>query len=604
MCGIAGFAHIQYDTSEVHQYQRHRGEDHQGSFNTEHLSLYHQRLAIIELGVAGNQPFEKDGYVVMFNGEIYNYPTLRHQLKAHWYTSTESEVIIEYFKRYRTDCFSFFEGMFAIVIYEKSTQKLYLARDTQGIKPLYYQYFEDKSLAFASEMRTLYRICPQKPTLRSNILEAFLLRGWSASDATIFEGIEALPAGSCLSYAMAEKTLKITTYRPYIPTVPQPPPANAKASSIIEYVEKELLYSINKHCLSDVPIGTLLSGGIDSSLVAAMASQAKTRHHFCLALPKEDLARAKMPDDYAYAKILNQHLGASLVATPLNSKEFIEMLPLCVAQFDEPNGDPAAVATWLISKKAKQEYAIRVLLSGLGADELFFGYRRQKALLYYPLGHWLAKIGLLPWVAWGINNKSIEQVFNAPTLLDALKMAWQKEFFKLPEIPEENRMLNLILEQYQGIKTLNEVEWQSFLRHNTLKTADFTSMANGLEIRVPYVDTILKKRLSFLPDNYYIRQGIQKYILRRIAEKYLPEAIIQRPKVGFGFPLSLWLQHHWSSIKAEIFSPFFLFHIAQHSKALPWLAPLLQTIKQQNTPTKYPFLIYRCLVFHYWLRSL
>jgi len=381
MCGLAGF--IGYSDggqlAEVaNEIQNHRGPDYQGVWSDEHIALAHQRLSIIDLSARSNQPMEKDGLVIVFNGEIYNYQELRKTLSeehgASFATESDTEVVLEAYRVHGVACVERFIGMFAFAIYEPQTRGVYIARDHFGIKPLFYA-LENGHFAFASELKTLARVGGQATAINHRALIAALNYVWVPGNETVFKGIMKLPPGHYMTVGKDLHAGIIGYAKPFKGKVT----TDREAEAITE-LDAVLTESMRRHMVADVPVCSFLSGGLDSSLISVMARNYTDRlATYTIATSEEDKKIEQMPDDERYAKRLAEEFGFDHNEIVIQS-DIVQLLPEMVRTLDEPIGDPAAINTFLICKEAHRK-GVKVLLSGMGADEIFFGYRRQKATL-------------------------------------------------------------------------------------------------------------------------------------------------------------------------------------------------------------------------------
>lgn len=378
MCGIAGFLNFDYINpyfESVNAIQQHRGPDAQSSYQNQNLKLFHQRLSIIDMSDAANQPFEKEGLVIVFNGEIYNYKTLRKNLLdegVSFSTTSDTEVLLELYRIKGADCLNDLEGMFAFAIYNKRSRNVFLARDPFGIKPFFY-YSNGIKFAFASELKTLVKAPGVNKEINLNSLTASLNYLWIPGNNSMFSSIEKIPAG----YYANVSPKGVFELRQYYK--PSTLISFSNESEAIEAIDYALQNSVKRHLEADVPVSAFLSGGLDSSLLSVLAHKHQPLSTYSIAIAQKDKSIEQMPDDAKYARQLAKQHGFDHHEIQINPS-VTEELPHMVYHLDEPIGDPAAINTYLISKAARDN-GVKVLLSGMGADELFFGYRRQMATL-------------------------------------------------------------------------------------------------------------------------------------------------------------------------------------------------------------------------------
>lgn len=378
MCGIAGFIGFQNKSEfakKANEIQKHRGPDDQSIWEDDFISLSHQRLSIIDLENRANQPFEKHDLVLVFNGEIYNYLEIRRKLELEYEskftTTSDTEVVIEAFYHLKEKCLDLFIGMFAFCIYDKNSNETFLARDHFGIKPLFY-YHNKKQFAFSSELKTLVKLGITSKKINKEALVAALNYLWIPNDVCIFNDVVKLPPGS---YSVLDEKGVLKSKQFWSLNEKE-----KKAENVLSELDNALHNTIDRHLIADVPVSSFLSGGLDSSLISVLAKERLQKlNTYTIGTSQEDKKIEKMPDDQKYAKRLADEFGFNHEEIIVDSS-IIDLLPKMVYTLDEPIGDPAAINTYLISKMAAQR-GEKVLLSGMGADEIFFGYRRHMATL-------------------------------------------------------------------------------------------------------------------------------------------------------------------------------------------------------------------------------
>jgi asparagine synthase (glutamine-hydrolysing) len=569
MCGFAGFtgfADNQSLAANANRIQAHRGPDNQSVWADDYIALAHQRLSIIDLSERSNQPFHKGDYAILFNGEIYNYQALqvklREEKQVDFITSGDTEVALEMFVQYGVKSLDQLIGMFAFAIYNKKTRELVLARDHFGIKPLFYTQIGE-GFAFSSELKTLAKLPGFDKTIHPKALVSALNYSWVAGNQSMFRNCFKLPPAHYLLYH-PDRSKEIVKYYDLKPTVN---PAYTSEDAIVSDIKATVEASIERHMVADVPVSSFLSGGLDSSLISVLAK----KHNpdlstYTISTTGRDKKVEKMPDDEKYAQELADQFGFDhnvIEITP----DIIKMLPEMVRTLDEPIGDPAAINTYIICKAAR-ERGVKVLLSGMGADEIFFGYRRQKATLlsmqFNKLPGFVRAAGkftasLLP---VKIGNKGFR--FGR----------WAKRFFSLVSLPPSQTYMRsysyyspdslreLVTPAYQDaipelIKEHDEIfnakfkgdlvnqmcntDLSMFMLGLNLTYTDRASMAASVEVRVPFIDKIVIEKAMQIPGPYKIHKKEPKYILKKVAESFLPKSIIYRPKAAFGAPIRSWI---------------------------------------------------------------
>lgn len=566
MCGIAGFLNFDFNNSyfdQVNSIQQHRGPDAQSSYQNENLKLYHQRLSIIDMSDDANQPFEKDGLVIVFNGEIYNYRALRKGLSdegVSFSTSSDTEVLLELYRSKGADCLNDLEGMFAFAIYEKRSKNLFLARDPFGIKPFFY-YSNGNNFAFASELKTLVKAPGVDKEINLNSLTSSLNYLWIPGNKSMFSAIEKLPAGYYASVSPQGVFELIQYYKPSTLI------SFSNESEAIDAIDYALQNSVKRHLEADVPVSAFLSGGLDSSLLSVLAHKHQPLSTYSIAIAQKDKRIEQMPDDAKYAKQLAKEHGFDHHEIQIDPS-ITEELPHMVYQLDEPIGDPAAINTYLLSKAARDN-GVKVLLSGMGADELFFGYRRQMATLLAlkyqnvpkPIRSLVnATANALP---VKIGNKGIKPVRWAQRFLTFANLspadAYQRSYsyydsnelsdlFTGDVTSQTNELVSshrsLFNEAYGDNDYINKMcftDMHYFMQGLNLTYTDRASMAASVEVRVPFIDKEVVELALAIKGSLKFKNRTQKYLLKKVGERHLPKNIIYRPKASFGAPIRSWI---------------------------------------------------------------
>lgn len=570
MCGIAGLVHffepeknIQLLLSKI----AHRGPDAQGVFISREgdVALGHRRLSIIDLSTAANQPFIKDEWILVFNGEIYNFLELKKELvaqNAKFFTDSDTEVLLEAWRYWGSRALNRLRGMFAFALYNQKTHQLFLARDSFGIKPLFL-YQRGIQIAFASELKAILPLLHEKK-INSTAVAASLLYAWIPDTQCIFQNVIKFPAGQWAEIQNGEITFHC--YDDFSELLQ----SDFKTPLSVDDLESVLLDSVEKHCIADVPVSTFLSGGLDSSLLTAMVKRKTDQlNSYTIAFETKDKAFEAMPDDAFYAEKIAKKLGVTLHRIEVTPR-VVSLLPEMTATLDEPIGDAAAINTFLICKAAR-ESGVKVLLSGMGADELFGGYRRHYACL---LAQRYQKI-MPSFIQEKILVSLIKRLPVAGKNSGYRLMRWLKRFMELVNLPEETRflrsytyysrddLLQLLLPELQ--KTISQIflehaavyvrashfdtvnrmcfaDLNLFLRGLNLTYIDRASMVASTEVRVPFVDREVVKAAFRMSGSQKLHGRTGKFLLKKVAEKWLPAEIVYRKKAGFGVPLRSWIR--------------------------------------------------------------
>jgi asparagine synthase (glutamine-hydrolysing) len=576
MCGIAGI--VGGATRETLERMiavlEHRGPDDFGVelFDGHGAGLAHRRLAILDLSSAGHQPMvnHRGTRWITYNGEVFNFLELRQELASaghRFVSNSDTEVILAAYDEWGPDCVRRFNGMFAFAIYDVESRELFLARDHLGVKPLYYVE-RGGMLAFASEAKALFEIdgVERRPD-RDAIISTLMLL-WVPEPKTGFEGITKLEAGH---YAVWRDGVLRTTQYWDVPVGETH--VERSEEEYLEELRAILERSVRRQMISDVPVGALLSGGLDSSLVVALMRRVSGAEidTYTIAFTEEDKRMEAMPDDARYAQIVARHVGTrhhEIVVRP----DINELLPRILWHLDDPIADGAAINTYLISRGAR-EAGTTVLLSGMGADEIFGGYRKHLATLLISRYHAIPR---------SIRRGMIEPIVDAlPVAIGGRgvrPVRWAKKFLRSATLPameafmrgfgyySAEELAELLVEPFDprdidslyAVRRYHEVaervrdlplidrmtylDTKLFLPGLNLAYTDKASMAASIETRPPLIDLELVEFAARLPARYKINGRVQKYLLKRAAEAYLPREVIYRPKAAFGTPIRAWMK--------------------------------------------------------------
>jgi asparagine synthase (glutamine-hydrolysing) len=587
MCGITGI----YAFNEVGRFnlinlQRtidqlaHRGPDAQGSFFDHKVGLGHRRLAVIDTSAKANQPMSdpEKRYVIIFNGEIYNYRELKNILEnrfdIQFQTQSDTEVILHSYIHLKEKCLEKLNGFFAFAVYDINEQELFLARDRFGIKPLYYFRDDDKFL-FASEMRSILGFGIEKSINFTSLL-LYLQLNYIPAPFTILNGVQKLMPGHYIRIKGNKCEIKKYYH------LPDPANGNTISESDARKEVKQLLEeSVQKRLVSDVPLGVFLSGGIDSSLITAIASRFKTDlNTFSIGYTAE-----KYFDETRYAQQVSDHFGTNHHAFSLSRNDLYDHLHDILEHMDEPFADSSAIPVFILSKHTRKH--VTVALSGDGADEIFSGYNKHFAFIQAQKRSLRNFVIRNSTPLWGILPKSRNNpIFNKFRQLDRYGRGLGKtesdrywywamlmethQAMKLIQInnypfihyEELNELKNNVTSGIAGKYKLNEILYadiQLVLPNDMLYKVDLMSMASGLEVRVPFLDHRLVEKAMLIPEKYKIKPHQAKILLRDILAEYIPGKLSQRSKHGFEVPLLNWFRKELkTTIQEEVLEPSFI----------------------------------------------
>ena len=562
MCGIAGIADDRgLPADAVLQHARdllaHRGPDDVGLYTSARrdAALLFRRLSIIDLSPAGHQPLSnEDGRLwIVFNGEVYNFERLRAELEGlghHFRSRTDSEVIVQAYEQWGTACVQRFIGMFAFAIWDEERRTLFAARDRLGIKPLYYQR-TGGSFRFASELKSLVALPGGPHAIDREALWHYLARGYVSPPRTIYQDARSVPPGHFVTWTADSHALEITRYWDPVDAYARgrlPIGARSPEDASTE-LEAALRDAVQLRLRSDVPIGAFLSGGIDSSVVAAlMASLAGTTvKTFTIRFAE------RAYDEAPHARKIAAHLGTDHHELHATEAQAMDFIPRLAEYYDEPFADSSALPTYLISLLARQH--VTVALSGDGGDELFGGYEHYRTIgqrlqiarrVPAMAGEWLGKLGR----ARGGQRvdralASLPLATEPERFFDYYTSIWRP--FELERlVPGLDEPAAAPASRLHGadsdlaIFTMSDL--QRYLPDDILTKVDRASMAVSLEARVPLLDHRVVEFVLSLADEVRVPAGRPKALLRSVLSRYLPDALVDRPKQGFGVPLDAWLR--------------------------------------------------------------
>jgi len=590
MCGIAGIVHggDRETLQRMIDLLSHRGPDDQGLvwFDRRGSGLAHRRLSILDLSSAGHQPMaNRSGERwITYNGEIYNYRELRDRLKGlghRFVSNTDTEVILAAYDEWGPECVRQFNGMFAFAIYDETADTLFIARDHLGVKPLYYLR-QGETFAFASESKSLFEIPGVRRSIDFDGVVSTLLYLWIPEPRTAFEGVRKLEPGE---YGLLrDGELHITRYWD-VPTEPDPAYETRREEEVIEECREILERAVRRQMIADVPVGAFLSGGLDSSLIVALMRKVSSSDitTYTIAFSERDKKMEAMPDDARYAALVSRAFGTRHIEIEARA-ESNDMLPEILWHLDDPIADGAAINTFLIADGARRD-GTTVLLNGMGGDEVFGGYRKQLATLlverYRKLPEALRRrlispiVGALP---VSIGGRGIRLTRWAKKFLRSADRPSLEAFmfgfcYFTPEelrrllaspydaVPFDDlypvrryRQLAATTEGMELIDRMLYLDTKLFLPGLNLNYSDKAAMAASIETRPPLIDVELVEFVARLPARYKINGRVQKYLLKRAAEAYLPREIIYRPKAAFGTPIRSWMKSGIAERASEVFS--------------------------------------------------
>jgi len=561
MCGIVGIISsnpqlvFEERIRSASQCLRHRGPDGEATWVSKDTTVAfgHRRLSIIDLSQDAAQPMHYlDRYTIIHNGEIYNYIEIRQELEQKGYqfvSRSDTEVIVAAYDRWGSTCLQRFDGMFSFAIWDEQQKKLFAARDRLGEKPFYFFYDESQFL-FASEMKSLWNIGVDKK-VNPAMLYNFLTIGYTTNPAdateTFFLNTRKLPAASFLTYSLTSHQLEIANYWQVYPAI-----KDVSEQEAIEQFRDLFSQSIKRRLRSDVSIGTSLSGGLDSSSIVAFCNQQASDQysHKSFTASFQKFER----DELRYAEAVSKQFGLQQFVTTINANEVVDLVQDVIRHQDEPIGSASVLAQYKVFQLAKQN-GVTVLLDGQGADEILAGYSKYYRWYWQELyrGKKLAKSKEMS----AAHSMGIEQSFGLANRIAAIipefaagfmQTRKSKKAFQHPDLEREFAFLN---KQSSFYATPSTFDLNGALYYNTfvngleelLRYADRNSMAQAVEVRLPFLDHQLVEFLFSLPPQFKIHNGWTKWLLRKSVDTMLPGEIVWRKdKVGFEPPQAEWMQ--------------------------------------------------------------
>lgn len=592
MCGIAGF--VNWGSADVldrmTSVQVHRGPDDGGTWlgqchSGQTVGLGSRRLAILDLSPAGHMPMQtNDGrFTIVYNGEIYNYPELRRQLEQQgvvFKSHCDTEAILCLYQRYGRDVLDELNGMFAFAIWDREREEMFLARDHFGIKPLYYCQ-RGSGLGFASEIKALLELPEFSREISLKALHQYLTFLWVPDPLTMFEGVYKLPAGHFAVFRQG--SLEIQQYWDL-----RFPAANhiftIKADELAAELRSRFVSTVKSQMLSDVPIGSFLSAGLDSSgIVAAMAQQSTSPvQTYTIAFPEKYRIGHVTLDDTDVAARTAAHFGCKHTEIRVDP-DVVALLPKLVWHMDEPVADPAIITAYLVNHEARE--TATVLLSGVGGDELFAGYRKHQAhemaqryqkipaalrrrVLepltlalpslrgtrlggYVRLAKKMARSGSLS----RENRFLMDSTYLTEDQKASVYLASTRERLRDADVYGQHRRYFEAVEQADFLNQMLYVDTKAFMVSLNLTYNDKMSMASSVEVRVPFLDRHLAEWTAMhVPPDLKLRNGTTKHIFREAMRPFLPREVLDQKKAGFGAPIDYWLAGELREITDDLLS--------------------------------------------------
>lgn len=572
MCGIAGFCDFSKKSSNdilknMTDVLHHRGPDDSGYFWDEnkysHIALGHRRLSILDLSAHGHQPMSFEYLDIVFNGEVYNFKEIKKELLELGYafhSDSDTEVILKSYHQWGIKSVDRFNGMFAITIYDKKANKLIFIRDRVGVKPFYY-YKKDSLILFSSELKSFHKHPDFQKEINKSSLSLYLQFGYIPEPHSIFKNTYKLKAGHYIEIDLKSQKFQEIKYWDVVDFYNKPK-LDISQDEAIEKTEELLKSSFEYRMVSDVPVGVFLSGGYDSSVVTAILQSGRSEklNTFTIGFKEKGF------DEAPYAKEVAKYLGTNHTEYYCTQKDALEIIPKLCELYDEPFGDSSAIPTTLVSALARKY--VTVSLSADGGDEIFAGYSKYTTTMQY-----FNKFNSIPnsiksIVSFGMDNinpkhipilnktynfatryEKINAILKAKNSVEAMKYTSEyftkKERDKLLKVHFDDLTTNFDIQIANTNDEINQmlaIDYKTYMVDDILTKVDRATMSVSLEGREPLLDYRLIEFVSQLSSNLKYKNGDKKWLLKQITHKYLPKEMMDRPKQGFGVPLTEWFR--------------------------------------------------------------
>jgi asparagine synthase (glutamine-hydrolysing) len=585
MCGLAGFLsrdplgeeEIKGVLPAMATAVAHRGPDDEGFWSdaVAGIALCHRRLSIVDLSPLGHQPMQSASgrYVIVFNGEIYNYQDLRRELISlgcHFKGASDTEVLLAAVEQWGIErTLERAAGMFAFALWDRQERTLFLARDRFGEKPLYFGV-NGRTLLFGSELKALRAHPAWANEVDRDALALMMQQDYIPAPFTIFKGIRKLLAGAFVRVRVQHGDFQIEERRYWYPEqLFDAVETSMTAQDAVESVERALTTSIRRQMIADVPLGAFLSGGTDSSLVVALMQKMSSQPVRTFSIGFSDAAYDESP----FARAVANHLGTKHTEYQVTPRDCLDVIPLLPQIYDEPFADQSQIPTYLVSKLARRD--VTVALSGDGGDELFGGYGRYRIAMdkwqalsrlpqalrvggraiveKIPLG--ALELATRPASVWsrgqsqGLADKLHERSsrWSASSLREFYRVGLKR--WQVPHQPvlgvstNDLEMQDAVrLRHADGLKQMMHFDTCTYLPDDILVKVDRAAMAVSLETRVPILDVAVAQAAWRIPSSILMKDGRGKWVLRELLSRYIPQEMIERPKKGFGVPIARWLR--------------------------------------------------------------
>ena len=573
MCGIAGFCDFSKKSSndilkDMTDELHHRGPDDSGYsfYENEYaqIALGHRRLSILDLSSHGHQPMSFEYLDIVFNGEIYNFKEIKKELLElgySFYSNSDTEVILKSYYQWGIKAVDRFNGMFAITIYDKKENKLILIRDRVGVKPFYY-YKKNNLILFSSELKSFHKYPNFEKIIDKNSLSLYLQFGYIPEPHSIFKNSYKLKAGHYIEIDLKSQKIEEIKYWDVVDFYNKPKIDISQEEAIVK-TEELLKSSFEYRMVSDVPVGVFLSGGYDSSIVTAILQSGRSEklNTFTIGFKEKGF------DEAPYAKKVAKYLGTNHTEYYCTQKDALEIIPKLAEMYDEPFGDSSAIPTTLVSALARK--SVTVSLSADGGDEIFAGYGKYTTTKQYFDKFNKISNSIKSLINFGMDNinpkyipilnktynfetryNKINSILKSKNIIEAMKYTSEyftkKERDKLLKHNIDIIKTNFDIEISDVNDEINQmlaIDYKTYMLDDILTKVDRATMSVGLEGREPLLDYRIIEFVSQLPSKLKYNNGEKKWLLKQITHKYLPKELMDRPKQGFGVPLTEWFRN-------------------------------------------------------------
>ena len=618
MCGITGIYRL--DNKKVNKdillsmnnSLIHRGPDHGEIYCYKNVGLGHRRLSILDISENGNQPMKSSNgrFIIVYNGEVYNFLEIKKKLLNHNYkfrSNSDTEVILNSYQEYGNKCFSMFNGMFSIAIYDIINNKLTLARDSFGIKPFYF-YQNKNFFCFGSEIKAIKKHPNLNLSISKQAFSEYLWFGNPMGNNTIYNEINEIKPGSCLE--INKNNIKESVFF----SINRIKEIKIDEKEAIDKTRDLLEKSVKRHLISDVDVGIFLSGGIDSSAITAFASK---HYRGTLKTFSVEFDFDKGINELPAAKSIANKFKTDHHEIKVSGNDIIEVIEKLVDSHDGPFGDAADIPLYLLTKKLKGK--IKVVLQGDGGDEFFGGYSRYYTLnsnKYWSIFSFISviiekfnlqntRLKRLQRFLSAISEKipykrnalllTMESKYSNPT--DILNVKWKKKLSAINPFLEYKKAYNSFDKKIDPMQALFLTDSQIILKDTFLEKVDKSTMSNSIEVRVPFLDKKLTEFVLSLPSKLKVKKDIPKYLLKKSLENIIPYEILYGKKKGFGVPYAYWLK---TDLREYFLKQIRTQKVKEYFDIDKILKKFNQHIKNKGN---HGFLLWKVLIFSVWLNK-